>query len=174
MEESNIKSFHENINDYKKQLEKGKIQKAYRGLMEYFNALRLYFQKKYPDYFVSGSVYYGYMDMTYFSFFPKSLKHRKLKVAIVFIHEAFRFEVWLVGYNRTIQKKYWELFTLSNWTKYHIATPAKGVDAILDHIIIKNPDFSDLDILTKQIESGTLKFAKDIENFLSINPLFVR
>jgi hypothetical protein len=51
--------------------------------------------------------------------------------------------------------------------KYHIATPAKGVDAILDHILIKNLDFNDLDTLTKQIEIGTLKFVKDIENFLS-------
>ena len=166
MEELNIKSFHENMNDYKKQLEKGNIQKAYRGLMEYFNALRLYFQKKYPDHSVSGSVYYGYMDMTYFSFFPESIKSQKLKIAIVFLHEAFRFEVWLVGYNRIVQKKYWKLFTESDWNKYHVATPAKGVDAILDHVLVDNPDFSDLDILTKQIERGTLKFSKDVENFL--------
>jgi hypothetical protein len=61
--------------EYKKQLEKGAIKEAYRGLMDYFNALRLFFKNKYPDYFVSGSVYYGYMDMTYFSFTPGSLKH---------------------------------------------------------------------------------------------------
>jgi hypothetical protein len=115
---------------------------------------------------VSGSVYYGYMDMTYFSFFPKSLKRQKLKIAIVFLHEAFRFEVWLVGNNRTVQTKYWKLFTESDWNKYHIATPAKGVDAILDHIIIENPDFRELDTLTKQIERGTLKFIQDVENFL--------
>lgn len=48
--------------------------------------LKTYF-KKYPDYFVSG-LNYGYMDMTYFSFLPGSLKNRKLKVAIVFIHET--------------------------------------------------------------------------------------
>ena len=37
--------------------------------------LRTQLKNKYPDYFVSGSIYYGYMDMTYFSFFPESLKH---------------------------------------------------------------------------------------------------
>jgi hypothetical protein len=161
--------FNEDMNEYRKQLEKGAITKAYRGLMEYFNALRLFFQKKYPDYSVSGSVYYGYMDMTYFSFNPKSLKRLKLKVAIVFLHEAFRFEVWLSGYNRTVQTKYWKLFKESDWNKYNIVTPAKGVDAILDHILVDNPDFSDLDALTKQIEIGTLKFIKDVENFLSKN-----
>ena len=155
------------MHEYRKQLEKGAIKEAYRGLMEYFNALRGYFKKKYPDYFVSGSVYYGYMDMTYFSFFPNSFKRRKLKTAIVFIHETFRFEVWLAGNNRTVQTEYWKLFRERDWKKYHIATPAKGVDAILDHILIDNPDFRDLDALTKQIERGTLKFIKDVETFLA-------
>ena len=105
--------------------------------------------------------------MTYFSFFPKSLKNRKLKIAIVFVHDTFRFEVWLAGNNRTVQTKYWKLFREHDWKKYHIATPAKGVDAILDHILIDNPDFRDLDALTMQIERGTLKFIKDVETFLA-------
>jgi len=135
--------------------------------MNYIMNLRVHFKKKYPDYFVSGSIYYGYMDMTYFSFFPESLKRRKLKIAIVFNYDAFRFEVWLGGYNKQIQTEYWKLFTESDWKKYHIATPAKGVDSILDYILVDNPDFSELDTLTKQIENGTLKFIKDVENFLS-------
>jgi len=74
-------SFHEFMNEYGNQLEKSDIKDAYRGLMEYFNALRLYFKTKYPSHSMSDSVYYGYMDMTYFSFFPKSLKRRKLKAS---------------------------------------------------------------------------------------------
>jgi hypothetical protein len=162
-----MESFHKSMHEYRKQLEKGAIKEAYRGLMEYFNTLRVHFKKKYPDYFVSGSVYYGYMDMTYFSFTPESLKRRKLKIAIVFIHDTFRFEVWLAGNNRTVQTKYWKLFREREWEKYHIDTPAKGVDSILDHILIDNPDFRDLDALTKQIERGTLKFIKDVEAFLA-------
>lgn len=68
--------------------------------------LRTHFHKKYPDAFVSGSIYYGYMDMTYFSFTPKSLQQRKLKIAIVFVHESFRFEVWLAAYNKQVQQNY--------------------------------------------------------------------
>ena len=162
-----MESFHEYINEYKKQLEKGDIKKAYKGLMEYIMNLRLYFKNKYPDYFVSGSIYYGYMDMTYFSFIPESLKRQKLKIAIVFIHEKFRFEVWLGGYNKNIQTKFWKLFKESNWNKYRIVSPAKGVDSIIEYILVDNPDFSDLDTLTKQIERATLKFIKDVERFLS-------
>ena len=157
----------EYINEYRKQLEKGNIQKAYKGLMEYIMALRTYFQNKYPDYFVSGNIYYGYMDMTYFSFSPRSLKERNLKVAIVFIHEAFSFEVWLSGYNRNVQKQYWQLFNDSGWNKYRIVSQDKGVDSILEYTLTGNPDFANTDKLTEQIEKGTLNFIKDIEEFLS-------
>lgn len=135
--------------------------------MEYMMDLKAHFKNKYPDYFVSGSIYYGYMDMTYFSFFPESLKRRKLKTGIVFIHEKFRFEVWLFGYNKQVQSKYWKLFRESNWNKYRIVPTTKGVDSIMEYILVENPDFSDLDILTKQIEEDTLKFIKDVESFLS-------
>ena len=81
-----MESFNEYMNEYRKQLGKGYIKKAYKGLMEYMMDLRLYLKRKYSDYFVSGSLYFGYMDMTNFSFFPESLKLRKLKVGIVFIH----------------------------------------------------------------------------------------
>ena len=162
-----LKSFHESMIECRTQLAKGEIQAAYRGLMDYFHALQRYFRKNYPDHIVPSSVYYGYMDMTYFSFFPQSFKRLKLKVAIVFIHKAFRFEAWLVGNNRAVQRKYWELFTESDWQTYHIAIPAKGVDAIVDHIIVSEPDFQDLNALTKQIEIETLKFIKAIETFLA-------
>ena len=161
-----MKSFHEYMNEYKKQIQKGVITEAYRGLMEYIMNLRTYLNKKYPDYNVSSNIYFGYMDMTYFSFFPDSLKHRKLKIGIVFVHETFRFEVWLFGYNKTVQTKYWKLCKKSNWNKYHIVPTIKGFDSIVENILVENPDFSDLDDLTNQIEEGTLNFIKDVENFL--------
>ncbi|MCK9593476.1 MAG: hypothetical protein M0Q91_15850 [Methanoregula sp.] len=161
-----MESFREYINEYRKQLEKGAIQEAYKGLMKYIMDLRTHFKNKYPDYFVSA-LYSGYMDMTYFSFSPQSLKQRNLKIALVFIHDTFRFEVWLAGYNKQVQKKYWKLFKESGWKKYHLVSTTKGADSVLEYILVDNPDFSDLDTLTKQIERGTLKFVNDVESFLS-------
>jgi hypothetical protein len=163
-------SFHENMNEYKKQLQRGAVQKAYQGLMGYLMGLRSHFENKYPDYSVSGNIYFGYMDMTYFAFFPKTLKQRKLKVGIVFLHEAFRFEVWLFGYNKIVQAKYWKLFKESGWSKYRVPSKIEGVDSILEGVLAENPDFSELDALTKQIETGTLKFIEDVEDFLSKHP----
>ncbi len=159
--------FQELMNEYREQLEKGAIQRAYRGLMDYIMGLRSYFESKYPDYSVSGSIYFGYMDMTYFSFFPKSLKNRGLKVGVVFVHSAFKFEVWLFGYNKGVQAKYWKLFKESGWDKYKVPSTTKGVDSIVEGVLVENPDFNDLDALTSQIEKGTLKFIEDVENFLS-------
>ena len=168
MEELNVKPFQEYMREYRKQIEKGDIKEAYRGLMKYVMELRLYFKNKYPDHCVSGSIYNGYMDMTYFSFFPESLKLRKLKVAIVFIHDTFRFEVWLAGYNKQVQTKYWKLFKESDLKEYSIPSKAESVDSIIEYVLAEKPDFSDLDTLTKQIERGTLKFIKDVEDFLSL------
>jgi hypothetical protein len=155
------------MDEYRKQLGKGAIAEAYRGLMEYFNNLRLHFKKKYPEHPVSSGVYYGFMDMTYFALFPKSLKRRKLKIAIVFVHKAFRFEVWLSGSNRKVQAEYWDMIRESGWEKYNLIPPGKWVDSILEHILIESPDFGDLDALTKQIERGTLEFTEEVEEFLS-------
>ncbi len=162
-----METFQDFVNEYKKQLEKGAVKAAYKGLMEYVMDLRTYLQKKYPDYFISGSIYFGYMDMTYFSFFPKSLNDRKLKVAIVFIHDQCRFETWLAAYNKQIQSRYWKIIKESGWNKYHIVPTIKGVDAILEHILVAKPDFNDLNALTDQIESAVLEFIMDIERFLT-------
>jgi hypothetical protein len=166
-EQSKMGSLHEYMNEYRKQLEKGAIQKAYRGLMEYIMGLRTYFDSQYPDYSVSGGIYYGYMDMTYFAVIPKTLKQRRLKIAIVFLHESFRFEVWLAGNNKQVQAKYWKLFKESGWSKYRIVPTTKGVDSILEYRVADNPDFNDLGALTKQIESNTLEFISEVEGFLS-------
>lgn len=160
-------TFHESMQEYKKQLGKGVIQKAYRGLMETILSLRAHFSKTHPE-LAPSSLYYGYMDMTYFALLPAPLKERGLKIAIVFLHEAFRFEVWLSGYNKGIQSKYWKFFKESGWSRYRLVTPEKGIDSILESILVENPDFSDTEALTKQIEKGTLKFIRDVEEKLAV------
>jgi hypothetical protein len=159
-------SFHESMIEYRNQLKKGIIQKAYQGLMEYFGSLKSYFKKKHPDYYVSSSIYYGYMDMTYFAVNPPLLKEKKLKIAIVFLHELFRFEVWLGGYNKSIQKKYWNLIKEEDWDNYNVPSSIEGVDSIIEYVLVENPDFRDLDSLTNKIENGTINFIEDIISFL--------
>jgi hypothetical protein len=72
-------SFPEVMDEYKRQLAKGKIQDAYKGLMNYISNLKSHFAKTYPSYPL-GSTYYGFMDMTYFALFSPKLKSRKLNL----------------------------------------------------------------------------------------------
>ena len=160
-------TFEHNMREYKTQLGKGSIQQAYKGLMEYMLRLRAHIQKQLPDCEFPGSVYFGYMDMTYFSVIPPSLKERKLKIALVFLHEAFRFEVWLSGYNRQVLAKYWKMMRDSGWDQYRLVADPLKADSILEHVLIDNPDFGDLEALTSQIEEGTLRFITNVETVLA-------
>jgi hypothetical protein len=166
MMEAKMKQLQENMAEFRKQLAMGAIQKAYQGLIEYMLSLRNHFLNK-TDYSAPGNLYTGYMDMTYFSILPKSFKDRDLKIAIVFLYDAFRFEIWLSGKNKQVLAKYWKIITQSRWDKYKVVEPVKGVDSVLEHILVDDPDFSDLGALTKQIEQGTLEFIQDIESFLA-------
>ena len=154
------------MNDLRGQLRTGAIQKAYKALLDYMMDLRTRFKNRYPGYFISG-LYQGYMDMTYFAIVPPSLKQRNLKIAIVFNYEAFRFEAWLAGTNRQVQRKYWEMFRDSRWAEYRVVTPAKGVDSIIECNLAMNFDFGDLDSLSISIEENTVEFIDDVERFLS-------
>lgn len=161
-----MESLQELMIEYRNQLEKGSIQKAYKGLMDFFGELKSHFNKKHPEFSTAGSLYFGYMDMTYFALFPETLKQRGLKIAIVFLHEQFRFEVWLAGVNKQVQGKYWKLFKENDWEKYPTVSSLEGADSIVESILVEDPNFNDPEALTRQIENGILKFIQEIENFL--------
>ncbi len=165
-----MESFAENMREYQKQLEQGAIQAAYRGLLHYMLGLKTHFRKRFPAYAHPGGLYSGSMDMTYFSILPESLKQRDLKIAVVFLHEAFRFEVWLAGYNKQVQAHYWAILQKSDWRKYRLVPTPRGVDSILEHTLADPPDFGDLDALTGRIERGTAEFIADVEAFLEAVP----
>jgi hypothetical protein len=159
--------FPECMNEYRKQLENGEIQKAYRGLMDYLQALRAHFQKAHPEFLVPGGLYFGYMDMSYFALVPETLKGRSLKIAIVFLHKEFRFEVWLAAANKQVQTEYWKQIKDSGWDQYRLVPTPQGYDSIIEHVLVDEPDFSDLDALTQKIEDGTMNFIKEIEYYLT-------
>lgn len=155
------------MKEYRCQMKLGIIPNAYKGLMEYILTLRNHFANRYPHFSVPGSIYFGYMDMTYFSLLPDELKNRKLKIAVVFIHETCRFEVWLSAVNKQVQARYWEFFKQSGWDKYRLVPAIQGADSILEQVLDDHPDFSDLEALTRKIESGTVDFIDNVVGFLN-------
>ncbi|WP_312651871.1 DUF7000 family protein [Proteiniclasticum sp.] len=152
----------QDISEYQCQLKKGQIQKAYKGIMKYMTSLRSALQMNHPDYLTS-SLYFGYMDMSYFSFTPSSLKDRKLKIAIVYLHEENRFEVWLSAVNRSVQKKTADFLRRRDTSDYKVSVISKGVDSVIEKIIMENPSFEDSDKLGNEIEKKVLSFISDME-----------
>ena len=153
-------SFNKYVKEYQKQLLKGDIKKAYKGLIDYMMTLKNYFKNEHSDHIVSGHIYQGYMDLSFFTCSPQMLKNEKLKIAIVLNHEDMRFEIWLVGYTKQIQAKYWNFFKESDWDKYTVAPTPKH--SIIEHVIVENPNFDDLSGLTNEIEQKTLEFIEEM------------
>ncbi len=162
-----METLSESMKEYRCQLEKGSIQQAYRGLMEFMSGLKTRFKETYPDCRVSGSLYSGFMDMTYFSCIPPWLEPRGLKIAVVFLHEQFRFEVWLSGVNRQVQADYWQVIRQSNWEKYRLVENPKTADSILEHIAADEPDFGDQAALSDRIMRETAAFMQEVKAYLA-------
>jgi hypothetical protein len=159
-----MRSIQEDMSELRMQLRTGAIQKAYRALLGYMLDLRKRFKIRYPNASVSG-LYQGYMDMTYFAIVPPSFKQHDLKLAIVFNYDAFRFEAWLAGANRQVQRRYWELLRESRWSDYRVVAPAKGVDSIIECDLADDFDFGKLEGLTAKLMRIPSSSSPTLRNF---------
>lgn len=152
------------IAEYTSQLQKGQIQTAYKGIMTFMSTLKTYLESQHPEYTSSG-LYFGYMDMTYFALTPLELKRRNLKIAIVYLHQENRFELWLGGSNRKIQAEYIDYFKGKDLGDYRLSQVSPGVDSIVEFVVCESPDFDDADGLMEIIEKQTIEFADKILTF---------
>ena len=160
-----MKSLNLLINDYTDCLQKGEIQAAYKGILEFIGKLRAYYKNKYPDYDM-GSVYQGYMDMSYFSVSTTLLKEKGLKIAIVYLHEKGAFEVWLSARNRETAKSYdskMNRIILDDLSVFH---DDSNQDAIIEYTLSSTPDFENPASLINIIEQGVEKFGAAITSVL--------
>lgn len=128
--------------------------------------LRVFLHKKYDTYFKLGSIYKGNPNFSYFSLTTEELKKQKLKFVIILNHKMMSFSICLSGQNKSIRKKYWELFKGSSWNKYHLAESINDSLSIIDQTIVEEPNFNDKSNLTEQIEKESLNFINEIKGIL--------
>lgn len=147
---------------YHDALNKGDIQRAYRSILGFMSELRTELEQKYPDY-VFSQVYQGYMDMSYFAITPMELRTVKLKVTLVYLHEANRFELWLSANNRNLQKKWIDVLSQSEDMQYRVSEVGVGIDSIVEYIVHVQPNFDARAALKQSLEMNTLRFIKDME-----------
>ena len=153
------KSLNEYVALYHEELLKGKIRVAYEKLLKYMITLRGHFSRAFPVGYVFGNVSPGYMDYSYFPFYNEFLRSKKLRFGIVLNHEKMCFELWLMGQNEELQKKYWELLKSTKWNKGRIERPRYSV---LEVVLVEKPDFDDLKVLSVAVEKEAERIVPEI------------
>ena len=101
--------------------------------------------------------------MSYFAFTPGSLAEKKLKIAIVFIHESISFEIWLSGVNKKVQEKYWQLLRHRIIKNCLVQDDINGLDYIARKPVTVQIDFEDQYKLKQTIESEVLSFIEEMK-----------
>ena len=152
------------ISVYTSHLQQGELQTAYKGILDSISLLRAHFIRKYPDCDVGG-IYQGYMDMSYFSLSPKTLREQGLKIAIVYLHAKGVFEVWLSARNRGLSKKYDAIrcHSFPDMTVFHDDT---NLDSIIECTLTASPDFENHAKLTNIIVQGVEEFLAAIVSLI--------
>jgi len=148
----NSKSLNTLVASYKKQLDVGDIRIAYTELVKFVMTLKTQCSNTLGDRFVFGNIFQGYMDYTYFYFTNKYFKSMKLKLGLVLNHREMRFELWLLGQTKDIQKKYWRLLRPTSW----VTTEEIPTYSVFEHTLVEQPNFDDLGALAKLIEKELL------------------
>jgi hypothetical protein len=147
------------VDIYKEQLKKGDIKEAYVALVKYVTRLGTNLSRNLYERYSFGSLFQGYMDYTYFYYTNDFLKERKLKMGLVLNHSKMQFEIWLLGQTIPIQEKYWDYFKSTKWNKNRTTRPQYS---ILEAELIINPDFNDLEKLSKKIEDKLVLVTDEI------------
>ena len=151
-----MNSINQAVEEYTGQLKSGRIREAYRGIMSFMSGLKAFMERLHPD-LAFSALYPGYMDMTYFACTPPALKEKGLKIAIVYLHEENRFELWLSGSNRKIQAEYISLLQTRDTGGCKLSQSKPGVDSILETRLPDQPDFDHAGELMERIEREALR-----------------
>lgn len=97
-----------NIFHFQEELQKGDILHAYRTLTQFMTDLRTTLVQELSEEYSFATLQRGFLDLTYFYFTNDELKRRKLKLSVVLNQIDMRFELWLLGNTKAVQKEYWE------------------------------------------------------------------
>ncbi|MEH6556981.1 MAG: hypothetical protein V7459_02490 [Oceanicoccus sp.] len=142
------KNLNRYVSVYKELLKSGDVQIAYAELVKYVQKLKTGFSKDFSNDYSVGNVLQGYMDYTYFYLTNDYLKSRKLKLGLVLNHAEAHFEIWLLGQTKAIQEEYWDRLKKTEW----IEVTKMPQYSVFEVILVKKPNFEDLDKLTGEVK----------------------
>lgn len=139
------------LNEYKTLLQTTDLIEAYQEFIKLFRFLRIELEKTMTEYRFQGNIAENGMDYSYLLFWNEELKSKGLKIAVVFVHRDFRFEVWVSGFNRKYQSKYYDILKDKEIPFELTSSPTKT-----DYILRVPADISDIsngDYVVEKIKS---------------------
>lgn len=139
------------LSGYKELLRTTNIVECYQEFIKLFRYVRVVLEKSMPEYKFQGSIVENGMDYSYFLFTNDHLKEKGLKIAVVFVHREFQFKVWLSGFNRKYQSKYYDLLK-GKTIPFELTDNPTRNDYILSVTLERSVDISDGSLLIKEIE----------------------
>jgi len=151
------------VSAYQRGMNQGDIQVAYEYLIKFVLQLKTYCGKAFPDGFSVGAVSPGYMDFTYFPFSNDDLKRDLLRFGIVLNHREMQFELWLMGQNSDVQKRYWDVLKASVWNRGRSEMPRY---AVLETVLVAQPNFEDAGALCAEIAARAIGISAEIQDYL--------
>lgn len=125
------------FSEYKKLMATTSLRAGYQQIWTFMHDLFCTLQKTMPDHDFHSRIVENRMNFLYFQITDQRLKTAGLKIQIVFVHSTCLFEVWMSGYNRKIQRRYYDLISF-NQCPFEICQDPKNDDfiakIILNHI----------------------------------------
>ena len=161
-----MKPMNQLVEEYTRLLSTQEIQTAYRGILEFMGKLRADWIRRYPSDDV-GSLYQGYMDMSYFSISTPLLRAKGLKIALVYQHEKGQFEVWLSARNRESAKRFASERMARQLEPLPVFHDADNLDAVIECTLADKPDFENQAALSERLCQGAVTFMEAVGGVLT-------
>lgn len=93
--------------EYKKLQDTTNIQDCYQHTIQALKYICSKLEEEMTNYHFMNRFVENQMNFSYFQLTNDSLKNKKLKIQVIFVHKTCTFEVWISGYNRKTQKNYY-------------------------------------------------------------------
>lgn len=155
------------VESYTRAVSAGDLPRAYRAILAALTSFRSVWEGAHPQDNV-GSLYQGYLDMSFIAFSPPALSSMRLKFSLVYLHPEGRFRLWLAAGNRAIQAEVSAQLRGKPLDGYTLTELRPGVDAIIESEIPPPYDFDHPDELNRKLVSAAEAFQADMAALLTL------
>ena len=166
LEEMNMAPFQKYMEEYKKQIGKGRgdIVKAYEMLRKFLrDDLRKSLKEKYSNEYIVSDPHYGDLSdrLSWIDFTPKKWAEKGMYFYIRFSHDTFEWEIWFGVRRKPCREKIRNFLAEKKLKNYILNDKELSRDGVVSYHITSAPNFDDAKSLINTIH-------EKIEQFINV------